>query len=391
MRVTTVSGSRAHRHEEPRRPGESGTHPEPDRDDPARDPDRGPSGTASGIGSWPGTDIVEATRISFGELAAPHVPYLPELPARGPGADLVGRGAGLLVDLPVDLQPSGWRLVERPGRDLERARSWLRQDLDVLAEVADGYTGPLKVQVAGPWTLAATLWLPRLERALVDAGACRDLVDSLAEGLRQHVTQLRRLVPGAAVRVQLDEPGLTAVLSGALPTASGLGRLRALAAPVVEEGLRRVIGAVREAGADEVLVHSCAADVPVSLLVGAGADGLSLDVTRLGNDGWEAVAAAVEAGVRLWAGVVPTAATAPAPGATGLGPRPAPTSDLPGDVAVADALWRPWRTLGLPPRSLDRVVLTPTCGLAGGNPARARAVLRRVREGAAALAERAAG
>ena len=83
-------------------------------------------GSATGIGSLPGTDIGEAVATVFGELP---LPYLPELPARGPGADMIGRAAGLLVDMPVDLQPSGWRLVDHPGRDLQRTRSWLRQDL----------------------------------------------------------------------------------------------------------------------------------------------------------------------------------------------------------------------------------------------------------------------
>jgi hypothetical protein len=110
------------------------------------------------------------------------VPYLPELPARGPGADLIGRAAGLLVDLPVDLQPSGWRLVDRPGVDLRRARDLLARDLDALEEVAEGYAGPLKVQVAGPWTLAATVERPRGDRVLADHGARRELAQALAEG-----------------------------------------------------------------------------------------------------------------------------------------------------------------------------------------------------------------
>src|SRR5919206_740062 len=205
-------------------------------------------GRASGVGSWPGTDVVDSARTTFGELPEPHVPYLPELPARGPGADMIGRAAAVLVDLPVDLQPVGWRLVDRPGRDLARAQAWLRQDLDVLAEVADAYAGPLKVQAAGPWTLAAGLYLPRLERAVVDAGACRDLVGSLAEGLVRHVGEVRRLVPGAEVVVQLDEPSLPAVLTGALATASGFGRLRAVEEQVVVDGLAAVLSSARSAG-----------------------------------------------------------------------------------------------------------------------------------------------
>ncbi len=334
-------------------------------------------GRATGIGSWPGTDVVETMRTTFGELGEPpHVPYLPELPARGPGADVIGRSASFLVDLPVDLQPSGWRLVDHPGRDLGRAQAYLRQDLDVLAEAAEEYAGPLKVQVAGPWTLAASLHLPRLERVVVDPGATRDVVASLAEGVARHVEEVHRLVPGAQVVVQLDEPSLPAVLAGRLPTASGFGRLRAVEEPVVVDGLRAVLEAAVTAGALGTCVHCCADDVPVAGIVRAGADALAADVARFGVAGWEAVAEAVEKGMTLWAGAV---------GATTdlTGPRA-------GATALADTVWAPWRRLGLSAGLAAGIVLTPTCGLAGATPAAARATLARLREAAAALAERAA-
>ena len=327
-------------------------------------------GRASAVGSWPGLDAVEAQRIAFGEFADPGVPYLAELPSRGPGADLLGRGAVLMVDTPVDLQPSGWRLVDRAGRDFGRAQAMFRQDLDVLAEVADGYRGPFKVQVAGPWTLAAGLCL---ERAVVDAGACRHLVGALAEGVSVHVQEVRRLIPGAEVIVQIDEPGIGAVLSGRLPTASGFGRLRAVEEPVVVEGLASVLSAAIRAGAVETVVHCCADEPPVESLLRTGADGLSLDVTKLGVPGWEAIAPALESGRRLWAGAVSTSAPA----------RSA--------AAVADQVWTPWRRLGLDVRLLDAVVVTPACGLARLSPADARTALSRAVAGAGELASRAEG
>jgi len=339
----------------------------------ARDAEPG-AGRASGIGSWPGSDVVDAARTTFGELPEPHIPYLPELPARGPGADLIGRGATFLVDLPVDLQPSGWRLVDHPGRDLHRAQAFLHADLDVLAEVADGYTGPLKVQVAGPWTLAASLLLPRLERVTADLGACRDLAASLAEGVAGHVAQVRQLVPGARVVLQLDEPSLPAVLAGRLPTQSGFGRLRAVEPPVVVAALEQVLDAAEGAGAASRIVHCCDREVPVAVLVRAGATGLSLDVALAGRPGWEALAGPLENRLELWAGVC------------------SPLAEPPPVANIVDDVWRRWRDLGLAPALLSGVVLTPTCGLAGApsGPAGARAVLSRVREAAAALAERAA-
>lgn len=324
---------------------------------------------ATGVGSWPGEDPLEAARTVLGELGSGNLPFLPELPSRGPGADMTGRTAALLVDMPVDLQPMGWRLVDRPGRDLERARAFARADTDALAEAADGYVGPLKVQVAGPWTLASTVWLPRGERAAVDAGARRDLVDSLAQGVADHVATVRRLVPGADVVLQVDEPALPAVLAGRLPTASGWGRLPALDPAEAREGLRRVLDA---AGESRTAVHCCASDVPLALLRDTGAGALSVDVSLLRSSGWESVAVAVEAGVALWAGVVPTS-----------GPVPA-TRDVTGAVR------RPWHDLGLPVASLGDVVLSPACGLAASSPDDARARIGRCVEAADALAEVAA-
>ena len=112
-----------------------------------------PAGAATGIGSLPGTDIVEALRIVFGELP---LPYLPELPDRGPGADLVGRTAGLLVDLPVDLYAGRWRMASRPGRDTRRTADLWERDLDALTDQADGHAGPLKIQAAGVLQLSGS-------------------------------------------------------------------------------------------------------------------------------------------------------------------------------------------------------------------------------------------
>src|SRR5690606_14717017 len=52
------------------------------------DPDvPGVVGTA--LGAMPGTDVVESVTLLRGELGAPHISFLPVLPARGPAADPV--------------------------------------------------------------------------------------------------------------------------------------------------------------------------------------------------------------------------------------------------------------------------------------------------------------
>ena len=315
-------------------------------------------GPASGIGSLPGTDPAEALRLVTGEL--PDFAHLPELPARGPGADLIGRTAALLVDVAVDLTAAGWRLVPRPGNDLRRAQELLERDLDALYEVAGGYAGPFKVQAAGPWTLAAGLERSRGDRAVVDPGARRDLAQSLAEGLAAHVAAVSARVPGARVVVQLDEPSVPAVLQGGLPTASGFGKLPAVESNVVEAGLA---GLVRQLPVP-VVVHCCATRAPLGLFRAAGAAGLSFDLGLVQD--LDAVGTAVEAGTHLVVGVVPgTDGSLPAPKATGT------------------RLQAWWSELGFPAERLhEAVTVTPSCGMAGASPQYARVAMTHVREAA---------
>jgi methionine synthase II (cobalamin-independent) len=321
-------------------------------------PDRVTWGAASGVGSLPGTDPAEAVRLVVGEL--PEFAHLPELPGRGAGADLIGRSAALLVDVAVDLTPAGWRLVPRSGVDQRRAVEFLARDLDALHDVAAGYAGPLKVQAAGPWTLAAGLERSRGDRAVVDAGARRDLAQSLAEGLAAHVADVGARVPAATLVVQLDEPSVPAVLQGGLPTASGFGKLAAVEASVVEQELADLVRRIDV----PVVVHCCAPRVPMELFRAAGAAGLSFDLGLVQD--LDAVGTAIEAGIRLFPGVVPGTDTT-------LGAPKATASRVQG--------W--WRELGFDgDRLAAAVTLTPSCGLAGASQTYARAAMTHVREAA---------
>jgi len=342
-----------------------------------------PAGASTGVGSMPGVDAAEALRTAFGEC--PALPFLPELPARGPGADVIGRSAGLLAGLHVDLQPAGWRLVDRPGLEERRARSLLARDLDALEEHAEGYTGPLKLAAVGPWTLAATIELPRGGRALSDPGACRDLASALAEGLAAHLADVARRVPGAALLMQLDEPALTAVLRGRVPTPSGFRTLRAVHPPVALDALRSVVAACIDAAAVPV-VHCCGDAVPIEVLLAAGVGGLSLDLTRLTAGEEEALGAAAEAGVGLLLGAVASLpeSASDAPERSDAPVLSAPARTVEGVAGQVRALWR---RLGLPAEHLRQVAVTPTCGLAGASPQYARAALALCREVAHRLAE----
>ncbi|WP_280709370.1 methionine synthase [Kitasatospora sp. GP30] len=313
----------------------------------------------------PGTDAREAAKTSTGALE--QLPFLPELPARGPGADMIGRSAGLLVELFAEVQPSGWRFADRPGRDTRRAHSWLGEDLDALEEFTQGYQGALKLQAVGPWTLAASIELKYGEKALADPGACRDIAGSLAEGLRRHLADVRKRVPGAQLVLQLDEPTLPAVLAGRVKTASGFQRLRSVDRQLAEEVLRELIRSVDA----PVIVHSCAPGVPIPLLRRAGVAGVSLDFGLLTEREDDVIGEAVEAGTVILAGVVPS--------------TDEDMSDPAGSVTGVRTLWR---RLGLDPELLGRrVLVTPTCGLAGASPAYARKALSLSVRGAQSLVD----
>jgi len=334
----------------------------------------------------PGTDPAEAMRVVAGEL--PDFPHLPELPERGPGADLIGRTAALLVEIPVEVTPRGWRLAERPGRDLARARTMLSSDLDVMEEVLDGFRGPLKVQLCGPWTLAATLELPRtLNVAIADPGAVADLTASLAEGAAAHVAEVAKRVPGARLVVQFDEPALSAVAGGEVPTASGLSRIAPVEADVLRERLAQVIASTGK----YTVVHSCSTAVPFGIIRAAGAGALSFDLSQLRRGEEDAVAEAAEAGLGLLTGVMPAVPGPASPGPAGA-TVPAGTV-APGDGSAearqaAERVIRLWRRLGLPLETCpEQAVITPACGLAGASPAQARAALTRCREAGSMLAE----
>ncbi|MBL8925769.1 MAG: methionine synthase [Pseudonocardia sp.] len=367
----------------------------PDAPDP--DPGRWPAGAATGVGSLPGTDVTEAAATVVGEL--PLLPHLPELPARGVGADMIGRTAALLVDLAVEVVPSGWRVTARPGRDHRRALDLLRFDVDALdAACAGPRPGWVKVQAAGPWTLAASVELHTGHRVLTDRGAVREFAGSLGEGLRAHVVEVAERT-GARVLVQLDEPSLPAVLAGMLPTASGWGTVRSVSAQDAQDLLRDLVAGLEA----PVVVHCCAPNPPVRLLAAAGVVGIGIDATLPVFSGPTALSAALDAlgevwdaGIPLLLGLVPavppqrTRSAVDSSRATGeASRRESPDadrgSDDPGAPSSLRALAR--RAFDLADRlGFDRARLaelavpTPTCGLAGATPEWARRAMTLSRE-----------
>lgn len=327
-------------------------------------------GIATAVGSWPGTDPREAAATIIGEL--PDLPHLVELPGRGVGADLIGRVSALLVDMRFDSTTRGYRLAARPGAVSRRARDLLRADLDALEEAWEtaGLAGAgrvVKVQSAGPLTLAAEVELPGGHRVLTDSGAVRDLAESLAEGLARHAAEVRRRL-GAEVVVQLDEPQLTTVLDGSLRGPSILNTIRALPEP---EALH-ILDTVITAQSGPVLIHSCASRPALTTLGRTAAAGVAIDAATITTADLDALGEILDSGRKLALGLTPT--TPPAAPATWR------TVAEPG-VRLVDRLGFPRRLLA------EQILVTPACGLAGAPLAWSRTALSLGRDAARAFAE----
>src|SRR6201984_3529759 len=190
-----------------------------------------PFASASGVGSWPGAAPREAAEVVVGELADA-LAHIVELPARGVGADALGRAGALLIDVAIDTVPRGYCIAARPGAVTRRAVSLLDEDMDALEEAweAAGLRGAgrvVKVQAPGPITLVAGLELANGHRAITDSGAVRELAASLAEGVAAHRAALARRLATPVV-IQIDEPSLPAALGGQLTGVTALSPVAAL-------------------------------------------------------------------------------------------------------------------------------------------------------------------
>jgi len=327
---------------------------------------------ATGIGSLPGSNADEVTRMVAGEL--PEFPHLVELPDRGPGADMVGRTmsllAGLAPDLAVETTPAGWRFADAPGREMRRAASWISEDCDA-AEHHYRDAPVMKTQLCGPWTLAAAVEMRNGHKAIRDPGAYRDIAAALADAVSQHVADIQRRLPGVAVVVQIDEPSLPSVLAGGVTTVSGIATYRSVDVAVASGHLEMSIKAATALGAS-TWIHCCAPSPPVDVILRAGASGISCDLALLSAETVNEVGAAVDEGTTLAMGVVPGAAEVSAGAAS-------PVRHW-GESSAQRVLERLQRWGFGVEEVCDRLVLTPTCGLAGASPVWARVAYASLRE-----------
>jgi methionine synthase II (cobalamin-independent) len=327
--------------------------------------------TATGTGSWPGTGARQAAEVVVGELAGA-LAHIVELPARGVGADMLGRAGALLIDVAIDTVPRGYRIAARPGAVTRRAVSLLDEDMDALEEAWEtaGLRGggrAVKVQAPGPITLAAGLELANGHRAITDSGAVRDLAASLAEGVAVHRAALARRLDTPVV-VQFDEPWLPTALGGRLTGVTALSPVAALDEAVADALLDTCVATV---GSD-VLLHSCAPDLPWNLLQRSAINAISVDAGTLRAPDLDGIAAFVESGRTVLLGVV----------AAGVPERwPSLEEVTAAVVAVTDRLGYDRSALR------DRIGVTPACGLAEATPQWARAAIGLARRAAELFAE----
>jgi methionine synthase II (cobalamin-independent) len=325
---------------------------------------------ATGIGSWPGSSPREAAEIVTGELHT--LPHLVELPARGVGADMIGRAGALLVGIGMDIVPRGYRIANGRSAVVRRAASLLDEDIDALEEAWEkaglrGGTRPVKVQAPGPITLAAQLELPGGHRAITDPGAVRDLAGSLAEGMAAHRAQLQRRLETPVV-VQFDEPSLPAALEGRLTGVTSFSPVH----PVDESvAIGLLDDCVATVGA-EVVLHSCAAGLPWKALQRSSIHAVSVDALTLTAADLDGVGDFVDSGRTVMLGVVPT--TAPTA-------RPSAEEIAKAVVGVTDRLGFARSVLR------ERIGISPACGLAGASTQWARIAVELAQKAADAFAE----
>ncbi|MDG4664726.1 methionine synthase [Mycobacterium sp. 236(2023)] len=325
---------------------------------------------ATGIGSWPGTSARDAAEVVVGELH--RLPHLVELPARGLGADLIGRAGALLVDIALDTVPRGYRIAQGRSSVTRRAVSLLDEDVDALEEAWEkaglrGGERVVKVQAPGPVTLAAQLELPGGHRAITDAGAVRDLTASLAEGVAQHCKHLERRLESPVV-VQFDEPSLPAALAGRLTGVTSLNPVHPVDEAVVAALFDDCVAAV----GSEVALHSCAAGLPWKLLQRSSISAVSVDVNTVTASDLDGIGEFIDSGRTVLLGAVPTGISGQKPTAEQIAATVAGITDRLGFARSV---------------LLDRVGITPACGLAGATAAWARSAVELAQRAADGLTD----
>jgi cobalamin-independent methionine synthase catalytic subunit len=150
------------------------------------------------------------------------------------------------------------------------------------------------------------------------------------------------------------------VLAGAVPTASGFHRHRAVTPQDAAQALTWVAEAVSGSGASAA-VHCCAPELPLDVLRSVPLAAVSFDLSVLPESRYDELAEWVETGRSAWPGVVPSTD---------------PTVGEPSGAELTTSVLRWWSGLGYTDvETLPATTVTPCCGLAGASPRWARTAL----------------
>ncbi len=313
-------------------------------------------GTPSAVGSLPHLDVDEAARMAL--ALTPELPCAPQLPGRhvaeGMLAQVAAGAPGIAVDgrggLVVDRRRLG---APDPDQPLD-AQAWASTVAFLRTAAAQGHTGPVKVQVAGPVTLGLALAAAgaRVNRAFPIAG---EIVGSRVTALLRTAAQE---LPGRPVVLVLDEPGLVAYPGGRFPLGA-------------DDTIDLLSGGLATAGRGAAMagVHCCG-PTDWRLVLQAGPDLLSMPVDAVVGDDASALSTFLDRGGWIAWGAVPTDRP--------LGDR-------------EDVHWRRltelWCELSRngcdPMRLRTQAIITPACGLAFHGPEQIATVhhlVRRVAE-----------
>lgn len=310
-------------------------------------------GEATGVGSLPHREALDAARFALSEYDLPAIPTLPRRsPAEGMIAQAVlgieGVTLGQYGSIAVDVR----RLdpVAPVTTDvLQDSFTAFRVFLEEAA--AAGYTGPVKWQFVGPVTLGV---------ALTRAGVAVGTAFAVAvRAVRAHLLAIAQAVatalPESPQMVLLDEPWFGDVMSPGFPIAPD---------PAIDllSGAMAAVESMATVG-----VHCCAPDVDIASLLAAGPRVLSIPVREDLADVAGYLVKFLEDGGRIAWGVVPTD-----------GPI-AVTIERP--ARQLSALWSALVQRGGDPVVLrQRCLVTPHCGLGLHAPSVADRVCRLTRE-----------
>ena len=247
-----------------------------------------------GLGELPGASIIAAADIVAGETG--DLRQLPILPARG--VDVVGLTTGILPGINVDAGPRSWVLSARPQLRTRRMWDRVEADLDQCEQAWGTRIDAVKIQVAGPWTLSASIELSNGHRALTDAGALRDLTESLIAGIQEYSADVRARFD-TEVYVQLDEPLLAQVRDGSLPGTSQFDEISSINDADLGE---RLAGVIERA---EVCYLNQTGYPPlwkVAQVAGVETCQVTLDTVR-GSEQYDGMGHALAAGMRVGLGM----------------------------------------------------------------------------------------